>query len=46
VAKKAAAKPKSDSTSKARAPVAKAAKTSAKPATKATPKKSAGKARG
>ncbi|NPU13706.1 type I DNA topoisomerase [Bradyrhizobium sp. 83012] len=46
VAKKAATKPKSDSTSKARAPVAKAAKTSAKPATKATPKKSAGKARG
>ncbi|MFN5457116.1 type I DNA topoisomerase [Bradyrhizobium sp.] len=46
VAKKAATKPKSESTSKARAPVAKAAKTSAKPATKATPKKSAGKARG
>jgi DNA topoisomerase-1 len=49
VAKKAAAKPKSDAASKARAPVAAAAKTSAaKPAaaTKAPAKKSAGKARG
>ncbi|HEY0848410.1 MAG TPA: type I DNA topoisomerase [Bradyrhizobium sp.] len=49
VAKKAPAKPKSDAASKARAPVAAAAKTSAsKPATAAkTPaKKSAGKARG
>jgi DNA topoisomerase-1 len=47
--KKAASKPKSDAVSKARAPVASSAKTSAaKPsaATKATPKKSAGKARG
>ena len=46
--KKAAAKPKSDAVSKARAPVAPAAKTSvAKPASPKTPaKKSAGKARG
>ena len=47
--KKAASKPKSDAVSKARAPVASSAKTSAaKPpaAAKATPKKSAGKARG
>ena len=49
VAKKAPAKPKSEAASKARAPVAPAAKTSAtKPASteKASPKKSAGKARG
>ncbi|WFU20043.1 type I DNA topoisomerase [Bradyrhizobium sp. CB3481] len=49
VAKKAATKPKSDSVSKARAPVASAAKTSAaKPAksSKTPAKKSAGKARG
>ena len=49
VVKKAASKPKSDAVSKARAPVASSAKTSAaKPsaAAKATPKKSAGKARG
>ena len=47
-AKKAAAKPKSEAVSKARAPVASAAKTSAKPpASPKTPaKKSAGKARG
>jgi DNA topoisomerase-1 len=47
--KKAASKPKSDAVSKARAPVASSAKTSAaKPSAvaKATPKKSAGKARG
>jgi DNA topoisomerase I len=47
--KKAPAKPKADSTSKARAPVATAAKTSAAkpaPAAKAPAKKSAGKARG
>ena len=49
VAKKAAAKPKSDAASKARAPVAPAAKTSATnpaAAAKAPAKKSAGKARG
>jgi DNA topoisomerase-1 len=49
VTKKAPAKPKSEAASKARAPVAPAAKTSAtKPASaeKASPKKSAGKARG
>jgi DNA topoisomerase-1 len=47
VAKKAAAKPKSDSISKARAPVTPAAKTSAaKPAPKTPAEKSAGKARG
>jgi DNA topoisomerase-1 len=47
-AKKAAAKPKSEAVSKARAPVASAAKTSAKPSTapKTPAKKSAGKARG
>ena len=47
-AKKAAAKPKSEAVSKARAPVASAAKTSAKPpaAPKTPAKKSAGKARG
>jgi DNA topoisomerase I len=45
--KKAAAKPKTDAVSKARAPVASAAKTSAaKPAAKTPAKKSAGKARG
>jgi DNA topoisomerase-1 len=45
--KKAAAKSKTESTSKARAPVGKAAKTSvAKPAAKSPPTKSAGKARG
>jgi DNA topoisomerase I len=47
--KKAPAKPKSESTSKARAPVASAAKTSAAkpaPSAKAPAKKSAGKARG